>query len=342
MGIIVSQKHIKMAVKKKSEKRLKKEDYWARLQEVAAKYKNVMFIDANNVSSKQIGSIRRELRKIDAYMIMGKNTLMKASLTAANKKPEEGDEDYDERKDTYEYSENIEKIISQLKGNTNLIFSNGDLGEVKAVLDAESRPSAAKPGMIAPIDVTVPEGPTGLDPKQTAFFQTLGIQTKIVKAQIDIIKAKQVVTKGDKIGGTEAALLDKLKIYPFEYKMEVRKVLQNGSMFDARVLDLSTDAILAKFKKAVGNQAQMSLASGYSTSASAPHSLANGFKNLVAACAATGYEFPQAAAVLSAAKNAPAAGAASSGAAKAEVVEEKKEEPEDVDMGGLFGDDDDY
>merc|ERR1712139_143104 len=330
MGI---NKHIKMAVKKKSEKRIKKEDYWVRLQEVARKYKNVMFIDANNVSSKQIGSIRRELRKIDAYMIMGKNTLMKASLTAANKKPEEGDEDY---------SENIEKIISQLKGNTNLIFSNGDLGEVKGVLDAESRPSAAKPGMIAPIDVTVPEGPTGLDPKQTAFFQTLGIQTKIVKAQIDITKAKQVVTAGDKIGGTEAALLDKLKIYPFEYKMEVGKVLQNGSMFDAKVLSLSTDAILAKFKKAIGNQAQMSLSSGYCTSASAPHSLLNGFKNLVAASAATGYEFPQAAAVLSAAKNAPAAGVAAPGAAKAEVVEEKKEEPEDVDMGGLFGDDDDY
>ena len=107
---------------------------------------------------------------------------MKAALSAANKKPEEGDEDYEERKDTYKYNENIEKILMQLRGNTNLIFSNGDLGEVKAVLDAESRPSAAKPGMIAPIDVTVPEGPTGLDPKQTAFFQTLGIQTKIVKA----------------------------------------------------------------------------------------------------------------------------------------------------------------
>merc|ERR1712086_958622 len=30
------------------------------------------------------------------------------------------------------------------------------------------------------------------------------------------------------------------------------------------------------------------------------------------------------------------------GAAKAEVVEEKKEEAEEVDMGGLFGDDDEY
>jgi len=62
-----------MAVKKKSEKRVKKEAYWTRLQVVAQKYNNVLFVDADNVSSKQIAKIRRQLREIDAYMIMGKN-----------------------------------------------------------------------------------------------------------------------------------------------------------------------------------------------------------------------------------------------------------------------------
>lgn len=98
---------------------------------------------------------------------------MKAALTAANTKPEEGDADYEERKDTWEFNSNIEKIISQLKGNINLIFTNGDLTEVKNILDEEARPSAAKAGMIAPWAVVIPEGPTGLDPKQTGFFQTL-------------------------------------------------------------------------------------------------------------------------------------------------------------------------
>jgi large subunit ribosomal protein LP0 len=105
-------------------------------------------------------------------MVMGKNTLMKASLTEANRKPEPSDEDYEERKDKYVFNPNIEKIINQLKGNVNLIFSNGDLGEVKAILDAEVRPSPARPGMIAPDDVIIPAGSTGLDPKQTSFFQT--------------------------------------------------------------------------------------------------------------------------------------------------------------------------
>ena len=62
-----------MAVKKKSEKRIKKEAYWTILQVVAQKYKNVLLVDADNVSSKQIANIRRKLREIDAYMIMCKN-----------------------------------------------------------------------------------------------------------------------------------------------------------------------------------------------------------------------------------------------------------------------------
>jgi large subunit ribosomal protein LP0 len=69
----------------------------------------------------------------------------------------------------------FDKISNQLKGNINLIFTNGDLAEVKAILDQEIRPSPAKAGMIAPKDVSVPAGPTGLDPKQTGFFQNLQI-----------------------------------------------------------------------------------------------------------------------------------------------------------------------
>merc|ERR1719235_2800484 len=176
---------------------------------------------------------------------------MKAALKASMKKPEAEDEDYEVRKDEWFQNDNIPKIMDQLVLNTNIIFTNGDLSVIKEILDSESRPSAAKAGMIAPAEVTIPAGPTGLDPKQTSFFQTLLIQTKIVKAQIDIVAEKQVITKGEKITSTQAALLDKLKIYPFSYKMEVKKVLQDGSLFDAAVLDLSNEAILSKFANAI-------------------------------------------------------------------------------------------
>lgn len=127
--------------------------------------------------------------------------------------------------------------------------------------------------------------------------------------------------------------------------MHVTKVLQDGSVFDAKVLDLSADAILAKFQNAVKLQASLSLGAAYPTSASAPHTLLGGFKNLVAASAASGYTFKEADALLNAAKKGPAPGAAAEGAtaAAAAPVEEKEEEAEvDAGTGNLFGDEDEY
>jgi len=96
---------------KKSAKRIKKENYWFRLQKAVRDYKNVLFIDADNVSSLQVLKIRARLREINAVMIMGKNTLMKASLTAANTEPKPSDEDYDERKGDWVFNPNIDKIV---------------------------------------------------------------------------------------------------------------------------------------------------------------------------------------------------------------------------------------
>jgi len=90
-------------------------------------------------------------------------------------------------------------------------------------------------------------GSTGLDPKQTAFFQNLNIQTKIVKTQIEIVSDKQVIKAGTKIEPGQAALLDKLKIRPFNYKMKIKKVYDNGSIFEPTVLNISNADVLKSF-----------------------------------------------------------------------------------------------
>ena len=64
----------------------------------------------------------------------------------------------------------LQIIHDALKLNTGLIFTDGDLTEVKKILDTQVREAPAKIGSLAPSDVSVPAGPTGLDPKQTQFF----------------------------------------------------------------------------------------------------------------------------------------------------------------------------
>jgi len=44
-------------------------------------------------------------------MVMGKNTLMKAALNHKMTKPEEGDDDYQERKDHFKPCSELEKLV---------------------------------------------------------------------------------------------------------------------------------------------------------------------------------------------------------------------------------------
>jgi ribosomal protein L10 len=60
---------------------------------------------------------------------------MKAALNHKMTKPVETDEDFAERKDSWKECPELEKIVNLLKGNTGLIFTNGDLADVKKVLD---------------------------------------------------------------------------------------------------------------------------------------------------------------------------------------------------------------
>ena len=157
-------------------------------------------------------------------------------------------------------------ISSQLVLNTGMIFTNGDLAEVKKILDSQVREAPARIGSIAPADVTVPAGPTGMDPKQTSFFQALNIQTKIVKGQVEIVNPVKVISTDDKITAGQAALLDKLKIRPFEYKMHIKKVLDGGALYPPAVLNITLDSVREAFAKGAANLTAISLATGYTVS----------------------------------------------------------------------------
>lgn len=178
-------------------------------------------------------------------------------------------------------------------------------------------------------------------PVKLVFFGNLGIGTKIVKAQIEILNDVRVIVEGDKITPGQASLLDKLKIRPFEYKMTIKKILMDSQIFDAAVLRITPKVVLEKFTAAAANITALSLGSGYVTPAAAPHLIMHAFKNLAAISFATDFSFKEAEALKSSAaaatSSAPAAGGAPAAAAKEESEKEESEEGIAMD---LFGGDD--
>merc|ERR1712202_94786 len=156
----------------------------------------------------------------------------------------------------------------------------------------------------------------------------------ITKGTIEIIQDVPLITAGDRVGMSEATLLNMLKISPFTYGLVVQKVYDSGSVFDPEILDITDEDLKAKFMAGVANVA-----------ASVPHSVVNGMKNLLAVAAVTDISFKEAemlkeflADPSKFAAAAPAAGAPAAAAAPAAAVkEESEEEEEDDDMGfGLF------
>ena len=81
----------------------------------------------------------------------------------------------------------------------------------------------AKAGALAPINVFVPLGNTGLGPEKTSFFQALSIATKISRGTIEILNEVHLIKVGEKVGASEAALLQMLKIFPFSYGLTINQ-----------------------------------------------------------------------------------------------------------------------
>ena len=71
-------------------------------------------------------------------------------------------------------------------------------------------------------------------------------------------------------------------------------VYEAGAVFSPKVLDIKTEDLLMKFMEGVTRVAAVSLQIGYPTLASVPHSVVNGFKNLLAVAVATDITFPEA------------------------------------------------
>jgi len=311
----------------------KKPAYFAKLVNLLETCPKALIVGVDFVGSKQMQEIRMALRG-KATVLMGKNTMIRTCLrNHAEVNPSLG----------------LDELLKAINGNIGFIFCHGDMDEIREICTSNKVDAAAKAGVLAPCDVMIPQGPTGLDPSSTNFFQVLNIPTKIVKGSIELTTEVKVCSEGAKVSASQAVLLTKMGIKPFSYAMKVLSVYDSGSVFDAAVLDITDDIVVKQFLGSMSNIAALSREVGVPTEASLPHMVSSGLKNMAALCADIDFTFPEIqplkdfladpeAFKSAAAAAAPAAGggaaAAPAAAAAAPVQEEEEEEDMDFDLFG--------
>ena len=102
-----------------------------------SEYEKIFICDADNVSSKQFQNIRQGMRG-RGDVLMGKNTMMKRAIREMiGQKPE------------------LEKLLPLIRQNVGFVMSNGDLKEIRDLVETFTVPAAARSGAIAPVEVTL-------------------------------------------------------------------------------------------------------------------------------------------------------------------------------------------
>lgn len=103
-----------------SKNRLKKEQLVAELTEKVGKAKALVFANYQGMTHKQLEGLKKALKKVDAEMLVAKNTLLKLAL----KKQESGSMN----------QESIENPNSNLEGPTITLFAYGEvIGPLKEI-----------------------------------------------------------------------------------------------------------------------------------------------------------------------------------------------------------------
>ncbi|KAL8714852.1 MAG: hypothetical protein Q9220_001365 [cf. Caloplaca sp. 1 TL-2023] len=304
--------------------------YFDKLKSLLEDYKSIFIVTVDNVSSQQMHKIRKSLRgdgEVTGIVLMGKNTMVRRAIKGFIT-------------DNPEY----ERLLPHVKGNVGFIFTNSELKPTRELILAERVAAPARAGAVAPADVYIPAGNTGMEPGKTSFFQALGVPTKIARGTIEITADLKLVETGSKVGASEATLLNMLNISPFTYGMSVAQVYDGGQTFHPNVLDIEESQLFAALNSAIKTITTISLAANYPTLPSVMHSMMNGYKKLIAVAVETDYSWDAIDELKDRIANPDAYAAAAPAAAQEETkaeekAEEKKEEEEaeESDEGG-FGD----
>jgi len=311
----------------KAQLKQKKEEYMKKFVDLLETYPKAVLVTVDNIGSHHMQHIRVSLRG-RATILMGKNTLMRKAIkdaVSSGKHPEWA------------------SVLPVIKGNIGFVFSKENLSDLKDKLLESRVPAQAKAGIVAPQDVVIPKQVTTLEPTKTTFFAALDIATKITRGCVEILNDVNLCKEGEKVGSSEAALLQMLDLRPFTYGLKLTNVYEDGCVYPARLLTTTPTDLFKAFATGVANVAALSLGLNYPSLAAFPHSVMNAYKNLVAICLETDYIFEQAKALKERVENPDAYVVAApvtntvtttTAAAPAEPSEESEQEEE---MGDLFG-----
>ncbi|WP_247728708.1 50S ribosomal protein L10 [Halovivax limisalsi] len=183
-------------------------------------HENVGIVGIAGIPSKQLQDMRRELHGT-AQLRVSRNTLQRRSLEAAG----------------------IDELSEYVEGQVGIVLTDENPFSLYRELEASKTPAPIGAGEVAPNDIVIPEGDTGVDPGPfVGELQQIGANARIEDGSIQVMEDSTVLEAGEEVSADLANVLNELGIEAKEVGLDLRAVYADGVTFDPEDLDIDVEA----------------------------------------------------------------------------------------------------
>lgn len=256
----------------------KKRLLYEELQRVPAEYNVIALSKMSKVRAAQLMMIRKKFRN-DVKIRIVKNKV--AIRAFENVKGIAG----------------IENLSKQLEGQCALIFTNINPFKLNLIFAQNKVLLSAKGGDIAPKEIFIPSGNTGITPGPVlSEFKTANVPTRIDQGTIWVTKDTLVAKPGDVISMPLASLLSKLNVKPIEAGISVNYAIAEGLQFREQDLKLDLEEYKGELARSFAQALALATEAGYMTAETVTPLLVKAHQQAMSLATEAGYLTPETAA----------------------------------------------
>ncbi|OAQ53835.1 50S ribosomal protein L10 [Natrinema mahii] len=225
----------------------KKEEV-AELEEIIERYDSIGIVGIAGIPSKQLQDMRRDLYGT-AQLRVSRNTLQTRALEDAG----------------------LGDLVEHVEGQVGIVGTNENPFSLYKELEASKTPAPINEGEVAPNDIVIPEGDTGVDPGPfVGELQSIGANARIEDGSIQVMEDSTVLAAGEEVSADLANVLNELGIEPKEVGLDLRAVVADGVRFDPEDLDIDVEAYESDVSTAAARARNLAVNASFPTASTAP------------------------------------------------------------------------
>jgi len=214
------------------------------------RYDSVGVVSITGIPSQQLQDMRRGLYGT-AELRVSRNTLLRRALE--------------------ETDEGLEQLTGYISGQVGLIGTNANPFTLYQQLEASKTSAPINAGEVAPNDIVIPEGDTGVDPGPfVGELQSVGANARIDEGSITVMEDSTVLSAGEEVSADLANVLSELEIEPKEVGLDLRGVYADGVLFEPEDLELDVEEYRSDVAAAASSARNLAINAEVATASTLP------------------------------------------------------------------------